>query len=87
MHNVDGQRIPTKVDMESWVTLNVGTLGVWARDTHLHGGPTVRCAYKGHIVDWKFKVRNGGREVSGSRCHVCWKLRWPSSLTKLYLEG
>ena len=55
-HNADGQWIPTKIDMGSWVTLNRGISWVWARDARLHGGPIVRDAYKGQIVDWKFKV-------------------------------
>ena len=62
-HNADGQWIPTKYDIGSWVTLNPGSSGVWARDAKLHGGPTVRGSYKGQITDWKFSVPNVGREV------------------------
>lgn len=46
-HNVDGQWIPTKFDIGSWVMLNLGIFRVWARDARLHGGPTLRGGYKG----------------------------------------
>ena len=65
-HNVDGQWNPTNIDMGSWVTLNPRTCRLWARDAHFHGGPTVRGAYKGQILDWKFKVGNDGREVTNN---------------------
>ena len=50
--------------MGSWVTLNAGTSEFWARGAHLHGGPNVRGAYKGQIIDGEFKVGNVGREFS-----------------------
>jgi hypothetical protein len=63
---VEGQWIPTKYDIGSWLTLNPGTSSVWARDAKLHGGPTLRGAYKGQIIDWKFKVANVGRDVTNN---------------------
>jgi hypothetical protein len=65
-HNAEGEWIPTKFDLGSWVTLNPGTSGVWARDAKLHGGPTLRGAYKGQIIDWRFKVANVGRDVTNN---------------------
>jgi hypothetical protein len=75
-HNADGCWIPTKYDIGSWVTLNPGTSGVWARDAHLHGGPTLIGAYKGQIIDWRFKVGNVGRDVTNNPWVESILIRW-----------
>ena len=57
---------PTKYDIESRVTPNPGKSGVWARDAKLHGGQTLRGAYKRQMIDWRFKVANVGCDVSNN---------------------
>ena len=56
--------------------LNPGTSGVWARDAKLHGGPTLRGAYKGQIIDWKFSLGNVGREVTNNPRVESILIRW-----------
>ena len=75
-HNADSQWIPTNFDIGSWVTLNPGTSGVWARDAKQHGGPSLRGAYKGQIVDWKFSVPSVGREVTNKPRAESILIRW-----------
>ena len=75
-HNAEGEWIPTKFDLGSWVTLNPGTSGIWAKDAKLHGGPTVRGAYKGQIIDWRFKVANVGRDVTSNPRVESILLKW-----------
>ena len=75
-HNADNQWIPTKYDIGSWATLNPGTSGVWARDAKLHGGPTLRGAYKGHMIDWKITLANVGREVTNNPRVESILIRW-----------
>lgn len=75
-HNAEGEWIPTKFDLGSWVTLNPGTSGIWAKDAKLYGGPTVRGAYKGQIIDWRFKVANVGRDVTSNPRVESILVRW-----------
>ena len=75
-HNAEGEWIPTKFDLGSWMTLNPGTSGIWAKDAKLHGGPTVRGAYKGQIIDWRFKVANVGRDVTSNPRVESILLKW-----------
>ena len=58
------------------MTLNPGTSGVWARDANLHGGPTLRGAYKGQIIDWRFKIANVGRDVTNNPWAESILIRW-----------
>ena len=58
------------------MTLNPGTSGVWARDAKLHGGPTLRGAYKGQIIDWKFSLATAGREVTKNPRAESILIRW-----------
>ena len=86
-HNADGQRIPTKFDIGSWVTLNLGTSGVWAREAKLHGGPTLRGAYKGQIIDWKFSLAIVGREVTNNPRAESILIRWAYAPRQTFLDS
>lgn len=55
-HNADGEWIPTRYERMSWVRLNPGSIGAWARDARRHGGDDMRGTYKAQIRDFKFKV-------------------------------
>ena len=85
-HNADGQWIPTKFDIGSWVTLNPGTSGVWARDAKLHGGPTLRGAYKGQIIDWEFSLPTVGHEVTNNPRAESILIRWAYSPWQTFLD-
>lgn len=55
-HNDDGEWIPTRYERLSWVRLNPGRIGSWAREARRLGADNMRGSYKAQIVDFRFKV-------------------------------
>jgi hypothetical protein len=64
-HNESGEWIPTRYERLSWVRLNPGRNGTWAREAHRRGGDSMRGSYKAQIVDFKVKV-DGRRHVGNN---------------------
>ena len=62
-HNNQGEWIPTRYERWSWVRLNHGRNGTWAREARRHGGESMRGSYKAQIMDFRFKF-DGRRPVS-----------------------
>lgn len=55
-HNDQGEWIPTRYERLSWVRLNPGRIGTWAREARRRGGDSMRGSYKAQIVDFMVKV-------------------------------
>ena len=53
--NNDGSWIPTKVEVDSWVTLTAGRNGGHAKDSKKHGGNgSMDGSYKARVLKFKF---------------------------------
>lgn len=55
-HNEQGEWIPTRYERLSWVRLNPGRHGTWAREARRHGGESMRGSYKAQVIDFRFKL-------------------------------
>lgn len=60
--NEDGDNIPLRVEVNSWITLQPGERGGHAKDAKRHGGPSISGAYKAKILG--FKAGRGASSVS-----------------------
>lgn len=61
--NSDGSWVPTKVEINSWVTLTAGRNGGHAKDSKKHGGSSsMDRSYKARVV--KFRLSVGSNTVS-----------------------
>ena len=61
--NSDGSWVPTKVEINSWVTLIAGRNGGHAKDSKKHGGSSsMDGSYKARVV--KFRLSVGSNTVS-----------------------
>jgi len=58
----NGEYIPLKLGIHSWITLMPGKKGGHARDAKKHGGSSIEGAYKAQIL--KFRVQPGSKVVS-----------------------
>jgi len=58
----NGNSIPLRIEVNSWVTLQPGERGGHARDARKHGGASLSGAYKAKII--KFKASRSATSVS-----------------------
>jgi hypothetical protein len=65
LHNdqdIAGRWIPMKLEVGSWITLQLGRDGAWAIDAHRNGANTFQGAYKGQILEFRMKCENGSAD-------------------------
>ena len=56
--NDEGDCTPTKVEVNSWVSLMPGKKGGHAKDARKHGGSSVHGSYKAQVLGFRFNVNS-----------------------------
>lgn len=58
----DGNWVPLRLEVGSWVSLQPGKIGGHASDAKKHGGTSIRGSYKAKVLE--FRVSHGGKSIS-----------------------
>jgi hypothetical protein len=58
IRNDEGDCTPTKVEVNSWVSLMPGKRGGHAKDVRKHGGSSVHGSYKAQVLGFRFNANS-----------------------------
>lgn len=61
----DGNWVPLRLEVGSWVSLQPGKIGGHASDAKKHGGTSIRGSYKAKVLE--FRVSPAGKSISAVR--------------------